>query len=70
MTFFDFNDVCKPAPLDTLYAAIWAHEGFGNMTLPDGQANGHERVRRVNALLNDPTSAIEPLLLVVRQAIS
>jgi hypothetical protein len=59
VTFFDFNDVCKPVTLDSVYAGLWRHEGFGLPTLTPDSANGHERVRRLNAAEFDPIPDVE-----------
>jgi hypothetical protein len=55
--FFTFNEVCKNSPLDSLFAGIQRHEGFG--TPPS--ANGHEVRRQGEAALpsGDPRAAVE-----------
>jgi hypothetical protein len=55
--FFTFNEVCKNSPLDSLFAGIERHEGFG--TPPS--VNGHEVRRQDEAALpsGDPRAAVE-----------
>lgn len=64
VSFYIFNEMCKNQPLDSLIAGIERHEGYGDPSLIDSLANGHQRRIEYFAAMphNDPAAAVEALI--------